>query len=296
MGAIQLQSNSIIGVPFDERHPLRSLLYDGSHAAVSVPEHIDRRLFQVRLANTDGSRSGARVLVDRRYASRGYRTSQSPARESSNRITLTASEQETTIGTITIGFDSPAGLLVDEIFGDVTSELRRAGQHLCEFTKLAMDSVVTSRRVLASLFHVAYIYSRRIVGAGQLLIEVNPRHVNYYRRMLGFTVVGERRLNRRVEAPALLLGLDLSHAEAQIAHFGGHGHRAAAERSLYPHFFSPAEEDGIVGRLNATARCENAAATPDSVCAPIWRDDVHGRYTGLPERNGRAEVRHAMRA
>jgi hypothetical protein len=104
--------------------------------------------------------------------------------------------------------------------------------------------------VLASLFHVAYIYAHRVNRFEDLLIEVNPRHVRYYERMLGFVVKGPERMNPRVDAPAVLMALDFSHAHAQIQKFGGRQHLADSERSLYPYFFSPAEEAGIVGRLS----------------------------------------------
>lgn len=244
-----MHSDTIIGVPFDEPHPLRSMLQDGLDVDSSTGTEISRRLFHIRMADSIGRRTDASILINRMYATRGYRSSGLPEREPSSRITLVASEHESTIGTISIGFDSPGGLLVDSLFGTETAELRRAGHRLCEFTKLAMDSVVRSRRVLASLFHVAYIYSHRIFGGTSLLIEVNPRHVNYYKRMLGFKMIGPERLNQRVNAPAVLLCLDLSHAQAQIARFGGRAEQFATERSLYPYFFSRDDENGIVGRL-----------------------------------------------
>jgi hypothetical protein len=164
-------------------------------------------------------------------------------------MTLTASEHDTVIGTISVGFDSPIGLLCDELYLDEINVLRDAGRKVCEFTKLAMDSVMQSRRVLASLFHVAYIYAHRIRGVHQLMIEVNPRHVRYYERMLGFKVSGPQRMNRRVLAPAVLMSLDFQHAHEQINALGGKPELAEANRSLYPLFFSVAEEAGIVGRL-----------------------------------------------
>ena len=36
------------------------------------------------------------------------------------------------------------------------------------------------------LFHIAYIFARRMHDRTDLLIEVNPRHVRFYERMLGF--------------------------------------------------------------------------------------------------------------
>ena len=103
--------------------------------------------------------------------------------------------------------------------------------------------------IMASLFHVAYIYAHRIRGVDQLMIEVNPRHVRYYERMLGFKVSGPQRLNRRVSAPAVLMSLDFRHAHEQINRLGGKPELADMNRSLYPLFFSVPEEAGIVGRL-----------------------------------------------
>ena len=244
--------DTIIGVPFEPHVPLRSLLQDQPEPEDPHGDEVSRRLFKIRSADTSGRRSSASILISRMYATRGYRSTPLPDQQLPTRITLVASEHEDAIGTITIGFDSPAGLHVDDPFAEETDALRRAGRRICEFTKLAMDSVVRSKRVLASLFHVAYIYAHRMMNFDSLLIEVNPRHVRYYERMLGFEVIGPQRLNRRVNALAVLLCLDFSHAHDQIGRFGGKPEFSLLERSLYPYFFSVDEEASIVGRLKRT--------------------------------------------
>ncbi|WP_280156259.1 hypothetical protein [Piscinibacter sp. XHJ-5] len=242
------KGSTIIGVPFETPHSLRTMLLD-QPAANDVPDiGGSQRLFTIRAADSFGYRSSASILIDRMYATRGYRTNGLP-QPAPNRITLTACEHDEVMGTITVGFDSPTGLNVDELFHEEVETLRRSDRQVCEFTKLAMDTLVRSKRVLASLFHVAYIYAHRVNRYQDLLIEVNPRHVRYYERMLGFVVRGPERMNPRVDAPAVLMSLDFAHAHAQIEKFGGRQHLAEGERSLYPYFFSPAEEAGIVGRL-----------------------------------------------
>ncbi|HUG23083.1 N-acyl amino acid synthase FeeM domain-containing protein [Piscinibacter sp.] len=242
-------ASTIIGVPFETPHPLKSMLLNNKQAMVVPAPETSRRLFKIRAADSHGHRSSASILINKMYATRGYRSTGLPSQAAPDRITLMACEHEDTIGTITIGFDSGEGLHVDELFQTEVDMLRSCERHVCEFTKLAMDSVVRSKRVLASLFHVAYIYAHRIKGFQDLLIEVNPRHVRFYEQMLGFVVKGPQRLNPRVNAPAVLLALDFTHAHDQIAKFGGKAHLAAGERSLYPYFFSVGEEAGIVARL-----------------------------------------------
>jgi hypothetical protein len=219
-----------------------------------TPHHSDfgQRVFDIRIADSGHQRAEASILIDRMYATRGYLSSALPNRAPDNRITLVASEDDETIGTITLGFDNGQGLLVDHLFGAEVAGLRGQGLQLAEFTKLAIDGAARSQRVLASLFHAAYIFAHPIKRADRLLIEVNPRHVGYYRRMLGFERLTDARLNPRVKAPAVLMALDLHHAQRQIGlHGGSHGQSPSGERSLYPWFFAKDRADEIVARARA---------------------------------------------
>ncbi|MDB5758389.1 MAG: N-acetyltransferase [Burkholderia sp.] len=65
---------------------------------------VDDRTFQIRLANTETVRSHASSLIHRMYASRGY-TVNNPLQENPHRVTMTISENELVIGTITLGID-----------------------------------------------------------------------------------------------------------------------------------------------------------------------------------------------
>ena len=248
-----MEGSTIIGAPIEAHPHLRSLLADPLEPAFMCEEEGEgRRLFKIRTASSSGERSSASILIKRMYATRGYNAPALPAFQQSNVVTLMATEGDVTIGTLSVGFDSPYGLLADDLFREEIDELRMCGRRVCEFTKLAMDQVVKSKRVLAYLFHTAYIWAHRLRGYDDLLIEVNPRHVRYYEKMLGFTVMGPERLNGRVNAPAVLLRLNLDDAQAQIAMFGGKPNLAATERSLYPYFFSIQQEAGIVGRMRWT--------------------------------------------
>lgn len=242
-------SNTMIGLPSEAHHALHSMLQAPGKSDDVHRCEASQRLYNIRSADSCGQRSSASILINRMYATRGYPSTALSDEPPPSRITLVASEHDATLATITVGFDSPEGLHVDALFAEQADALRDAGRAICEFTTLAMDSVVRSRRVLASLFHVAYIYAHRVMSFDSVLIEVNPRHVSYYQRMLGFEVLGPQRFNQRVKAPAVLLCLDLAHAREQISRFGGKPECARVERSLYPDFFSTVEETGILGRL-----------------------------------------------
>jgi hypothetical protein len=244
-------SDTIIAAPFQTAVHMHSLTVGPTPTAGPSETDVGRRLFKIRTADSGGHRNSANILVSRMYGWRGYDTSGATrARsEDANRVTLVAVDHDQTIGTISIGFDGANGLFVDDLFAEEVSALRLAGRTVCEFTKLAVDGFVRSKRVLASLFHVAYIFAHRLRNCDDLLIEVNPRHVRFYEQMLGLTIHGAERLNRRVNAPAVLMRLEFAHAHEQIARFSGQAKDESTERSLYRYFFSVAEEAGIVGRL-----------------------------------------------
>ena len=244
----ELGGRTIVGVPFDAPRALTSLVVDQPEAEGFRELALNQTLFKVRLADNDGRRNTASMLVNKMYAWRGYKIAWHAKRQP-NRITLVASHGTAPMATISIGFDSADGLLVDDLYFDEMEALRIEGARICEFTKLAVDGAIRSKRVLATLFHIAYIYSHRMNGFSDLMIEVNPRHVRFYEQMLGFEKCGPERLNQRVNAPAVLLRLRFSHSEAQIKLFGGHPEQARVEKSLYPYFFSEVEERGIMGRL-----------------------------------------------
>lgn len=204
--------------------------------------------FRIRLASDEGQRSLASYLVTRRYGWRGYKVG--PARPTPNRITLIASDDSHALATISVGFETSTGLLVEKLYPEEVAALRSSGARLCEFTRLALEPGQRSREVLAMLFHIAYIYARRIHRRTDLLIEVNPRHVRFYETALGFRQLGPERICPRVNAPAVLLRLELAHCEAELAALGGHRRMARRIRSLYPLGFSPEEEAGIFRRLS----------------------------------------------
>lgn len=203
--------------------------------------------FSIRAADTKGQRSHASYLMHKMYAWRGYR--HAPLPDDPNLLTLIAYEHEQAVATVTVGVDSPAGMSADELYRHEIDTLRSGGARLCEFTRLAVDRGEHSMNLVATMFHVAYLFARRKFGATDLLAEVNPRHVRFYQRMLGFEQIGSLRICPRVGAPAVLLRLRLSHAQSQINALGGHGELARQVRSLYPLAFSANEEKGIYHRI-----------------------------------------------
>lgn len=192
----------------------------------------------------------AQGLVARRYAERGYISSDLSTHADGSVVVCSAFDGLATVGTIAMRYESAQGLNADAVFGPELDALRAAGWSLCEGGRLALDHEVSDNKaLLARLFHLAFLHAYRLAGCRLLVIEVNPRHVPFYRRMLGFKVAAEPRLNPRVNAPAVLMTLDLIYGAEQIGRYGGSPTNASVTRTLYPYFYSTADEAAILAKL-----------------------------------------------
>ena len=208
-------------------------------------ERMGEKLFKLRFAQRDETFNNASMLVQKRYAWRGFPKAQ--LKKYPNRITILSFHQEKIVGTVTVGYDSEEGMLADEIYKPAIDALRAQGRRVGELSKLAIDENIGSKQLLASLIHIAYLYGV-IHECTDAIIEIVPRHKAFYEKMLGFKQIGEERMNNRVHFTVLLMHLELDYMREKIETLGGKG-KAAKDRSLYPYFFSAQDQEGILGRL-----------------------------------------------
>lgn len=242
------EDNTIIS--FESPTGLHDMVMGEKNAAPDLERPVDKQQFHIRLANSHNRREKVSLLIKKMYAWRNYAVDPSNT-DPMNKIMLFAETGGITVGTMSLCFDdedATIGLPADENFGDKLDELRQQGLRLCEPSRLAIDKGV-SKRVFAALIHISYIYAHNIHGYTDYVIEVNPRHVMFYKRMLGFRDFGSERYCTRVGALAVLLRLELDYMKEQIRKFGGMMENNNAERSFYPFFFPVLDEQGITCRL-----------------------------------------------
>lgn len=163
----------------------------------------------------------AEALVYRQYCARGFSVAEPGTRPHASRASarresvIIARLNGRVVGTMTVGIDSPNGLLVDEANREYVDPLRAGGLRLGEVVRFALEKDVDSRRVLAALFNAAH----GIMEANRLhyvFIEVNPRHATFYRRAFCFRVVGEEKCCPRVGAPSVLLRMRVEDFSSKI--------------------------------------------------------------------------------
>ncbi len=208
-------------------------------------DNLGEQLFKIRLAQSDASRSAATMLVQKRYAWRGYKAGE--IRKEPNRITLLAHLGDEIVGSLNIGYDSPEGLCADERYREEIDALRAQGCNLGEITKLAIDEHKGNKQVLAGMINIAYLYGL-LHGVTDAVIEVTPRHRPFYERMLDFKQIAGERFYAASSTDVVLMHIKLAHITERIAAVGGRG-TGCKDRSIYPYFFRPEDQKGIMHRL-----------------------------------------------
>jgi hypothetical protein len=200
--------------------------------------------------------------------------------EDPNQMTAAAWRHGELFGTVSLGLDLGGGLLADELYGSEIGALREDGGRVGELTRLALSPPHNSREVFAVLAHLAYIFARLVHQLTDIVIEVNPRHVGFYRRMLGFDRLGEQRLCRRVSAPAVLMHMPLARLEAFLARAQAAPLPLCDElaRTMYPLSLTVAEQSevlnvlrsrGFVGRRLSDRRPLLGAGKPNALPFPL---------------------------
>lgn len=217
--------------------------------------------FHIRVAADRAEREKAYRLAYRVYRRCGY-VNEDPAAlcvsaydAYAGTFTLLAEDaQGREAGTLSMVFDSNLGLPCNEIYREEVDALRAQGLSLVEFTRLAIDDdVPNARKLLFDLFALSYAFARCGGGCTDMLIEVNPRHVPYYKKILRFEQVGPERACPRVKgAPAVLMRMNFAQMDAELDGFNTGRDRNGKRMHAYP--FSPREESEVVSFLNGQHR------------------------------------------
>jgi hypothetical protein len=194
-----------------ETHRIDALRRRAQRRPVALPSHAG---WHTSIAVRSDQIRAAEDLVCRRYAWRGLRTAPAAATplsstEEGSRVVLLAQNAGQLMGTLTVRRDTPQGLLAENTYADEIHGMRSEGRRLGEVVRLAIEQGADSRFALDALVQSAYIITRVIQGLTHLVIEVNPRHVRFYERVLGFVVAAAERFCERAGAPSVLLCLDL---------------------------------------------------------------------------------------
>ncbi len=217
-----------------------------------------------KVADTPELKHEAAELLRRKFEKRGFDTafiSNTEQIREAYLLTLLAMKGGRASGTYSLFLDHPdLRLSADQNHDDCLNYLRQEGKCLIEICRLAVASEFTDstgRVILAALFsHITLSANYFLDYKPFLIIEVAPRHVDYW-KSLGFEVLVEKSWCERVNTRSALLGCDwprlwqLIKLEWQKLFGGSHSSNqlpVAIRRSVC-HFIQWEDVEGIKGRM-----------------------------------------------
>jgi len=227
-------------------------------------EKSNKQKFEIKIANTLEEREAVFRLAYQVYLEKGY------IKENTNKWLLHPfdTSQETVIfivqdtnkniaGTVTLVFDSYRKLPADKIYKDELNSLRQSNKKIIEISRLVISpDYRNSREVLVLLFNYLAIYSHHVKNYDNLVIEVNPRHKEYYKSILCFEEIGNQKPCPQVQnAPAVLLNLVINRYQIELNRI--HNPLQAKEykeRTLYPYFLKLGQESLVANYLEKQAK------------------------------------------
>jgi hypothetical protein len=239
------------------QHRMKPLSITGCTLLEPVMRTVNRQKFNIRLARGDEPLTRIGVLIQKACAC-GQPAATHFGR-TLTQISFAVLLDESRVGGATLVLDSSAGLDADCLYKKELDQLRQKGRKICELTKVMFDDSIRSKKVLASLFHMTYIQARYLHGCSDLLIEVNPRHMMFYMKNLGFMPYGEARYCTLAKTQAVLLRIEVDYIDIHIRKYAGRQESEACDKPLYRYFFSKAEEAGIAARFNQADLTPRAA-------------------------------------
>jgi hypothetical protein len=178
-----------------------------SRVPQSIPVLGVSRPIEVKIASTASEWEQAFELAASSYQTRGYETPGlsrlrfTPYHALPDTRTFVAKHEDRVVATLSVVMDNTSlGLPMEDIYPDEIATLRQQGRRLAETTTLA-DSGLGIREfihVFLSLIKLAMHYHRRQRGDTPVIV-VNPRHRQFYTKMLGFVRLGPVRTYSSVQ-------------------------------------------------------------------------------------------------
>lgn len=151
---------------------------------------------EVSLASSYHELCGAFSLVHDRYVDLGYmEPHESAMRYGPLQLlpfsrTFVSKCNGRVVGTASVVLDSDAGLPSDSLFNVNYAQLRKAGRRIAEGTMFACSAEVGARGQLLNLALIRSVFWWCVAHhVDSICVVVNPRHLFFYTRMLGFVEI-----------------------------------------------------------------------------------------------------------
>lgn len=141
-------------------------------------------------------------------------------------------ESTNVVGTVSIVFDSPMGLPMEEFCGEQINKIRAEGGRVAEVTSFALNPQYTKYKVFLHLFKLLFQFAE-LKGVTDLCCSVAERHCRFYQKICLFEPLGEL----------------VPYSAAYIHKVQGHRLNIAAANKKAEQFYSGREFDADLHRF-----------------------------------------------
>lgn len=163
-----------------------------------------------------------------------------------NAISMDIDFENQRAASITLVNDVLGGFASEKTFPSEIAAMRAKNNgRIGEITGFEISKDHKSRRAIAALLHVLYLYSRQARQMTCIFVQTETARVSFYEQMLGFKKLA-------TAGDMVLLSIDLTFMKQQIRTWGGKHKDKDAEQSpykLYPFFFPSRDEAGLLFRV-----------------------------------------------
>jgi hypothetical protein len=164
--------------------------------------------------------------------------------DSSTTIFIVKNQNNEIIASATLVFNDSSTLPTEKIFSQEIKKLKLSGTKITEVSRLVINpNYRNSKEILILLFNYMFIYGYHVKKFDSTIIQVNPRHKDYYKKLLHFEEVSGEKLSPTVlNAPAILLSLPLKSYHAEVIRNNNFKDDNYKIRNLYSHFLNLEQE------------------------------------------------------
>jgi len=219
--------------------------------------------FTIKIANTLKEREAVFQLAYQVYLEKGY-VKENPYqwlvqdydRQADTTIFIVKDRTGAIAGTATLVFNDSSKLPIEKTFNNEIKSLSQDGAKITEVSRLVINpSYRNSKEILVLLFNYMFIYGYHVKNFDMVAIQVNPRHKNYYKKLLNFDERGEEKLCASVQnAPASLLYMPLVNYQTEVKRCHQSNSQEHSSRSLYSYFIKPEQENLVSYYLKNQAK------------------------------------------
>lgn len=191
-------------------------------------------LYSVGLATRLDHLAKALEFVRGNYAATGYIPPETLVPTASEFMTGLAMHEDKVIGTLTLWRDGPGGIQADATYRKELDILRQQGERIAEFGRFAVAPEAPFLPIFTALVSKMADAAFWDWGLSCYILECNPRHESFYRRLFGFSALGNSRDCVQIGAPAVLLHIPVNRLRQLALEKGVNSKAQAMRANAYP--------------------------------------------------------------